>query len=58
MDAYQWSNRVGAGRTDRNRPQLQWMRNHTSTHRHSPYEKTEIKADEQALRGNSMERQV
>ncbi len=27
-------------------------------HRYSPYEKAEIKADEQALRGNSMERQV
>ena len=38
-DAYKWSQKVGAGRTDRKRPRLQWTQSQLSTHRPSPYEK-------------------
>ncbi|HCS32135.1 MAG TPA: hypothetical protein DIW32_05905 [Eubacterium sp.] len=35
-DAYKWSQKVGAGRTDRKRPRLQWTQSQLSTHRRSP----------------------
>ena len=35
-DAYKWSQKVGAGRTDRKRPRLQWTLSQPSIHSPSP----------------------